>query len=610
MELSVFDPGGAVTVRAAGRLDSGNYPALQQTVDDLQLGGKDLIFDLTGLEYISSSGLRVLLSAQKKAGAGKMKIIGVRDEVYDIFTMTGFDRILDVERLRKAEDPAKTSFKDILAGFVRTQPDRAFLKYRGEVFTWRVIDVCSDVVASDLRKAGVKRGTHVGLCASNSANWVFTFFAIQKLGAVACLLNFNYTADELKTACAIGDITHLCCDREKTADPDIASELIDIGPGADFRKRAAEEGAPVKTDYPAVSPDDVCVMIYTSGSTGKPKGVLLSAYNLLYSSALRAAVIGITPADKVCLILPLFHTFGLSAGFFCNALCGGSVVIPDEIRTGAILDTIEKERCTLFHSVPTMVLAVMGSKDFSPERVKTLRCINLGGSAVSRAQVLKMRDAFPNVHFLVNYGLSEASLSTITEYGDTVDHICDTVGKPVDDVEIRIADPETQRECPTGTAGEILIRGFNLTCSYYKLPPEQQPIDEKGWLHTGDRGFLDADGYLHFDGRYKELIIRGGENIMPNEIASVISARDDVQDVKVVGVPDEFYGEAVCACVVMKDGCEPDEAEMRTYLAGKLAKQKIPAYFMYPEAIPRLANGKPDMVSLKKAAADRFAKKP
>lgn len=144
-------------------------------------------------------------------------------------------------------------------------------------------------------------------------------------------------------------------------------------------------------------------------------------------------------------------------------------------------------------------------------------------------------------------------------------------------------------------------------CSYYKLPLEKQAIDDKGWMHSGDMGMLDEDGYLHFLGRYKELIIRGGENIMPNEIGSAISQNEKIQDVKVVGVPDDFFGEVACACISMKDGCEFDEEEMRSFLSGKIAKYKIPAYFMVYDSLPKLANGKQDAMTMKRDAANKFA---
>lgn len=613
---------GKTVIRPTGRLDSGNYGELQRIIDDTDFSSSDIVFDFSGLEYISSAGLRVMLSARKKTAAGNMKIINMSDAVYEIFETTGFDSIIDIQRRTDCadmEDLVRLSIKDLLRELVRKSPDRVFLTHLGRSYTWLEIDRCSQIIAADLARQGVKRGTHVGLCGANSVNWALTFFAIQKLGAIVCLLNPNYTPAEMKLISKVGDITHLCFGeiKQMNDDPGYLEKTVgqpdsmikatyDIRNSLDFRERLGEYESVANEKWADVSSDDVCMMIYTSGSTGTPKGVLLSAYNLLNSSAIRAEVIRICPADRVCLILPLFHTFGLSAGFFCNALYGGSVAIPERISTGSILDTIEKEKCTLFHSVPTMILALMGNREFSSERVSTLRCINLGGAPVSRAQIMKMSSAFPHVRFLVNYGLSEASLSTITEYGDSEEHICDTVGKPVKGVEIRIVDPVTREECPVGTAGEVMIRGFNLMCSYYKLPAELQSVDEKGWLHTGDRGFLDSDGYLHFDGRYKELIIRGGENIMPNEIAAVISQNEDIQDVKVVGVPDEFYGEAVCACVVMKDGVDFREEKMRAFLSGKLSKQKIPAYFMVYDSMPRLSNGKPDMVSIRKDAEKKF----
>lgn len=624
MNISVVNEAEKLIIKVAGRLDTSTYSQLQDTIDGLDFSSVDVLFDFKELQYISSAGLRVLLAARKKAKDGNMKLVNMSEDVFEVFKMTGFDTIMDIELAQASASPEEfmsMSFKEVIAKLASDSPDKVFLKHKGITYTWQEIDRCSEIIASDLRKLGVKKGSHVGLCTPNCANWAFAFFAIQKLGAVACLLNFNYTAEELKLVSNVGDITHICYgDISLTRDgsdfpnnvlnqPDsMLTHAYDIRTSVDFKQRLSEYDAIEDKKGPEVSSDDVCVMIYTSGSTGMPKGVLLSAYNILNSSEIRAKTVGINSSDKLCLILPLFHTFGISAGFFCNALHGGSIVIPDDGHVHTVLETIEKEKCTLFHSVPTMILALMGNREFTPEKVSSLRCINVGGASFSKAQFINASKAFPNVHFIVSYGLSEATPSTLTEYNDGIDRICDSVGKPIACVELKVVNPESGEECPTGTAGEIMIRGQNLMCSYYKLPLEKQAIDEYGWLHSGDMGCLDDDGYLHFLGRYKELIIRGGENIMPNEVGAVISQHEAVQDVKVVGVPDYFYGEVVCACISMKEGCSFDENEMRAFLNGKLSKHKIPAYFLIYDTLPKLANGKQDAVRMKREAAAKFAK--
>ncbi|MCR5346880.1 MAG: fatty acid--CoA ligase family protein [Fretibacterium sp.] len=353
--------------------------------------------------------------------------------------------------------------------------------------------------------------------------------------------------------------------------------------------------------------DDVCVMIFTSGSTGTPKGVLLSAFNLFNSSNYCVENIHMTEDDKMCTILPLFHIFGLTAALLASIISGASLVLPRSVKPDELMSVISSEKCTILHSVPTVLLRLVNAPGFSTELVSSLRASYLSGAPVSESQLQMLMGKFPNNHFLRRYGLSEMTPVSATDFDDDIDHTLKTVGKPLDGTDVRIKDMEKGQFCPTGVQGEIIVQGRNMMCSYYKLPVEKQPFDKEGFLHTGDLGFLDEDGYLHFTGRAKELIIRGGENIMPNEVASAISAHENVVDAKVIGVPDETYGEAVSAAVVLKTGASFDENEMRDFLMSKLAKYKIPTYFFVYDRLPALANGKIDAVSLKKEIIDRIA---
>ena len=229
--------------------------------------------------------------------------------------------------------------------------------------------------------------------------------------------------------------------------------------------------------------------------------------------------------------------------------------------------------------MPTVLLRMVNSPEFRPELVETLRLSALAGAHLSEAQVSMLMEKMPANHFMSAYGLSEIAPVSMPIYGDTAAHITQTVGKPLEGIDVKIQNPDTHELCPAGTAGEILVQGHGLMCSYYKVPPEEQPFDDEGYLHTGDLGFLDDEGYLHFAGRIKELIIRGGENIIPNEVAAAISEHESIADVKVIGVPDEVLGEAVAAAVILKDEYVSDEAGVREFLSTRLARFKIPAYF-------------------------------
>ena len=228
-----------------------------------------------------------------------------------------------------------------------------------------------------------------------------------------------------------------------------------------------------------------------------------------------------------------------------------------------------------------------------------MRCTLLAGSACSEEQLSFFRKNLPGNHFMMAYGLSEMAPVSETLYEDTDEHLKKTVGRQVDNIQIRIRDRETGRECATGEAGEIIVQGYQLMTGYYKLPLKDQAIDEDGWLLTGDMGYLREDGYLVLTGRYKDLIVRGGENIMPLEVEQAVSSLEEVEDVKVIGVPNAFYGEEVCACVKLKKGASWDENEARVALRSCLAPYKIPSRFVLFDTFPLLGSGKIDIVSMK-----------
>ena len=509
------------------------------------------------------------------------------------------------------------SFKEFLAHRAKYGADKTIIDVGDDRYTWREIDQCAQIIANDLSRQGVKKGTHVAICGANSINWVLTFYAVQKLGAVAQLVNFNLSASEILTLSKAGDITHFCygeitqmkdesafLSAVKGEDGPLIS-FYDIRRSISFKQRLSEYENVVGKFENKVETDDACVMIFTSGSTGIPKGVLLSAYNILNAASSNAVSLHLTTDDKACLILPLFHIFGMVAGLFANAVADATLLIPDNIRTSNLIRAICENKCTVFHSVPTMFLAIVNNKEFDPQKLTSIRSTILSGAPVSANQMQMLRELFPNNHFAASYGHSEMAPVSITDYEDTPEHITQTVGKPIQGIEIRIYDNEKQTVCKTGVSGEIQVQGYNLMTCYYKADLDSQSIDEDGWLHTGDLGYFDEEGYIHFVGRSKELIIRGGENIIPNEIASAISEAECIADVKVVGVPDEFWGEIVAAAVLIKSGETFDEEKMRTMLSGKLAKYKVPAHFIIYDVFPLLPNGKVDAVNLKNDVVKR-----
>jgi fatty-acyl-CoA synthase len=613
---------GNITLHLSGRIDTTTSAQLRTAITGIPGDVGRLVLDFRDVPYITSAGLRELLICRKRFPGEQMLIVNVNTEIMEIFAMTGFDSVLPLENEQKDESTyIDLSFKELLAHHVRQNGTKAVLMNEDGCYTWEDIDRASQIIADDLSGLGVKSGVRVGICGNNSVNWVLTFYAVQKLGAIAMLVNPGLSAAEIGQVCALGDITILCCG-ELAASQDegtllrelqqvkgcLVEKLYSFKNDKDLRLRFAEYDALRGKFEQTVDPDAPCVVIFTSGSTGKPKGVILSAYNLLNASAVQVRMQRMTPEDKELLIVPLFHILGLVVCFLPCAMTDTVLYIPHDIRTSTLIRAMEQEHCTLMHSVPTLILAIINNKSYDPRAFSSLRCTYLAGAAVTEAQIAAFQEKMPNNHFMIAYGLSEMAPVTVTEYEDSIEHILHTVGRQVENIHIQIADRVTGRICAAGEIGEILVQGFNLMTGYYKLPLEDQAIDGDGWLHTGDMGSLDEDNYLTLHGRYKELIIRGGENIMPREVEEAVASVPGVDDVKVFGVPSDFYGEEVAACVKLLPGNAWNEAEVREILSGKLARYKVPRWFCLFEEFPMLGSGKIDGVALRQDAIARITR--
>ncbi len=405
------------------------------------------------------------------------------------------------------------------------------------------------------------------------------------------MMNFGYTVKELLTVAKAGDITHLCVgemsaiENEKnimlavTEEDSIITECINITNSVDFKSRLTEYRLVEGMFKDDVEVDDACLMIYTSGSTGVPKGVLLSAYNILSTAEAMANVVHICHEDRFCLVLPIFHIFGFTGGLFSVIVGGGQIHIAKSTRSADVISTLKDKKCTLIYSVPSLILAIINNPEFKTEDFSALRSIMVGGAPTTESQAKNMKKALPGVRFINAFGLSEMTPGSLTSYDEDYEDFHKMAGKPIDIINVKVIDTATGEECKKGQTGEIYVDGTNLMTCYYKQDISSQAIDENGWLRTGDLGYFDDKGRLCIAGRIKEIIIRGGENIMPDEIASAISEYEDVADVKVVGVPHNFFGEAACAVVVMKNGKSLDEEKIKSFLAKRISKQKIPDYF-------------------------------
>lgn len=444
-------------ISIVGRIDVTTSPQLREEIAAIPSDVKKIVFDFRDVNYISSSGIRELFICKKKFS--NTTIENVIPDVYDMLKITGCHKIFSI---RAATHDVSTylqmSFKNFLENKAEKDGNKIVFSDSRTAYTWSDVEFCATIIAEDLSRLGVTRGSHVGICSPNSANWILTFFAIQKLEAIAVLMNFNMRASEVVKAAQVGDVEYLCYgdlpemkDEEKfLADIRAAADnpiknFYSIRVSVDFKTRRAEYDSLKYKFKNFAEADAPCTMIFTSGSTGKFKGVILSAYNILNAANVNFRDQTLSPNDRTCIILPFFHIFGLVAGIFANALAGSVMYIPQNIRTNTLLELIERERCTIFHSVPTMLIALINNKNFNAEKLSSLRCTIISGAASTEAQIKMFRKNMPNNHFLSSYGLSEMAPVSITNYDDTDEHLLHTVGRPVKNIKIKILNPDSFR---------------------------------------------------------------------------------------------------------------------------------------------------------------------
>ncbi len=622
MKMKIKQETNTVSLSVAGRIDSSTIRELSASLLQIPPDTKTIIFDFSQLIYISSVGFRELLRLQKNMGDEcTISAVGCNDTILALFRQTGFDSFISMEGSAGINPAEELSIKDMFIRTARQNPKKLFVA-ADRTYTYEEIDRCSHILAADLFKAGVHRGTHVGIYGRNSVNWIVAFLAVQKLGAIGMPLNYQYTTDDLVQVSGIGDITHLLIGEipnGKTLDElkGMAAgsgsgirQVIDIGSGKDFSGRDAEYGSLADQFLEKHEAEDDSCMLFTSGSTGNPKAVLLSSAGILHSAKCNVEITHMTADDRICMSVPLFHTTGLIRGFLAALCAGASIHIPNNFETGTLLSFLEEQKCTIMNAIPGTVIAMVNDPSFSEEKADSLRCSILTGAPATEVQMRMLMQKMPRNHFISSYGMSELSPITATLYDDSVAHICRSVGKVADEVTVEILDFHTGESLPPGeeNRGEIVVQGSSAMTAYYKLPPSSQAIDGEGRIRTGDFGFFDTEGYLHICGRMKELIHCGGKTIEPNAVGSVIAEYEPVSDVKVVGIDDPEDGEIAAACICLKKSIRNvppySEADLIAFLKTRLKDYQIPRKFILYEKLPTLANGKVDAVTLKKEAQE------
>ncbi len=485
------------------------------------------------------------------------------------------------------------------------------LRWTYTEFTRRV-----DELARALLADGLGVGDRIGIWAPNCAEWTLVQYATAKIGAILVNINPSYRTHELQFVLTQAGIGHLVsAQRFKTSDyaamveevrgscPDLRRVvLLGTDGWEELLARADEVGADRLAEVQAsLSPDDPINIQYTSGTTGFPKGATLSHRNILGNGYLVGEVCRYTEADRVCIPVPFYHCFGMVMGNLACTSHGAAMVIPAPgFDPAATLAAVQQERCTSLYGVPTMFIAEWSLPDFDTYDLSSVRTGIMAGSPCP-AEVMKKLIASGIEEMTICYGMTETSpVSTQTRTDDSFERKVGTVGRVCPHLEIKIVDPVSGETVPRGVPGEFCTKGYSVMLGYWEQPDKTAEVLQDGWMHTGDIGVMDEDGYVQITGRIKDMVIRGGENVYPREIEEFLYTHPDVLDAQVIGVPDARYGEELCAWIRMREGAEPLTAEsLREFASGRLAHYKIPRYVKIVEEFPMTVTGKVRKVEMR-----------
>jgi fatty-acyl-CoA synthase len=496
----------------------------------------------------------------------------------------------------------------------------------GRRWTWRQLDDTVNWLARGLLAAGIAKGDRVGIWAPNCAEWTVVQFATAKIGAILVNVNpayrtheFAFVANQSGMRLLMAASSHKGSDyramvRETAHQIPTLERVVYID--SDGWRALNDEGrnlppSAVRERMATLDAFDPINLQYTSGTTGFPKGATLSHRNILNNGYFVTETIGLTAEDRLCIPVPFYHCFGMVMANLGCTTHGATMVIPGPaFDPAATLQAVEDERCTALYGVPTMFIAeqsLAGDKAFADYDLSTLRTGIMAG-AVCPVEVMKR--CVNDMHMgevSIAYGMTETSpVSCQTRVEDDLERRTSTIGRAAPHIEIKVVDPSTGRTLPRGEAGEFCTRGYSVMLGYWDEPDKTaEAIDAEGWMHTGDLAVMRDDGYCNIVGRIKDLVIRGGENVYPREVEEFLYTHPDVEDVQVVGVPDERYGEELCAWVRMRAGAQPLDADaVRAFAEGRLAHYKIPRYVLVVEEFPMTVTGKVRKVEMRERSAE------
>ncbi|MFJ5954631.1 AMP-binding protein [Paenarthrobacter sp. NPDC092416] len=542
------------------------------------------------------------------------------------------------------EETIGANFERIAAQFpLRDALIEAAATPGGDARRWSYEKLNDDVdhLARALLAVGVGKGERIGIWSPNCAEWTILQYATAKIGAVLVNVNPAYRSHELGFVVKQNGMRMLVtAPSDKNSDYvgmaraalDECPELKEIVflPGdpefgltsgvpqddheltyAQLLNRADGVGPSAIRDRMAeLDPHDPINLQYTSGTTGFPKGATLTHHNILNNGHSIGRLLGYTEHDRVVIPVPFYHCFGMVIGNLNALSFGAATIIPGRgFNPSAALEAVQDFGGTSLYGVPTMFIAELALPDFASYDLSTLRTGVMAGSLCPIEVMRRVIDEMHMVDVAICYGMTETSpVSTMTRAGDSLEQRTSTVGRTMPHLESRIVEPGTGEAVERGVIGELCTRGYAVMSGYWGQPEKtEEAIDAEGWMHTGDLARMDNDGYLVIEGRIKDMVIRGGENIYPREIEEFLYLHPSIQDVQVIGVPDEKYGEELMACIILKPGAEVLTAEdVAEYCRGKLAHFKIPRYVDVRESFPMTVSGKVRKVDMRQEAVTRL----
>jgi fatty-acyl-CoA synthase len=523
-------------------------------------------------------------------------------------------------------------------------PDNEALvsRHQGLRYTYRELQEEVNRCARALMALGVQKGERVGIWAPNCAEWAIVQFATSKIGAILVNINPSYRVHEVQYALKQSGCAYVVIAPEfKTSNYTemiytLAPELRDVPDTLhaaalpDLKKviRLASDSSPgmlAWDDLLAMAEqvsaeelaerqrqqefDDPINIQYTSGTTGYPKGATLSHHNILNNGYFVAEMMQFTDQDRLIIPVPLYHCFGMVMGNLGCITHGATMIYPSGgFDAKAVLDAVQEEKATALYGVPTMFIAELNHEDFGSYDFSSLRTGVMAGSPCP-VEVMKKVQSLMNMRDVeICYGMTETSpVSFQTRIGTPLEKQVGTVGQIHPHVEVKIVDPASGQVVPIGVTGELCTRGYSVMLGYWdNAEATRGAIDVARWMHTGDLAVMDDEGYVNIVGRIKDMIIRGGENVYPREVEEFLYTHPKIQDVQVIGVPDERYGEEIMAWVKLKAGETASEEEIRTFCQGQIAHFKVPRYVKFADAFPMTVTGKIQKYLMRQQSIDEL----